>query len=121
MYSIKGGQYCHLGLGNALNTFLNNFSDASLETIQSDSIYLKINCDGLPIYKSSNSQFWPILVQFTSKSIIFDKSNPVIIGLFIGNCKPKCVREYLTDFISEFNALKNGYKYKKFLVPIKVR
>lgn len=48
------GQYWHNGLGNGLKSFFSRLS-ANM------SIDININIDGLPLFKSSPVEFWPIL------------------------------------------------------------
>lgn len=60
--------------------------------------------DGLPLFKSSSLQFWPILgllQDYTKK--------PVVIALFCGKSKPTSLTEYLKDLVSELQELSNGF------------
>ena len=66
-------------------------------------IYVQINIDGLPLFKSSNVQFWPILGRIDNPI----QGEPFIIGLFCGRSKSVHVEEYLRDFITEMQALEN--------------
>ncbi len=66
------------------------------------------------MFKSSRTQFWPILA-----TVDCDKTrSPFIIGLFCGNSKPSSVWEYLKDFTAEFKLVlqegivKNGTLFK---------
>lgn len=52
------------------------------------SIAINISIDGLPIFKSSKSEFWPILF-----NIYGTRATPKIFGLYLGNGKPKKVKE----------------------------
>lgn len=47
---------------------------------------LQLKIDGLPLFKSSSVQFWPILRLL--KGVV---RNPVVIALFCGNSKPTCL------------------------------
>lgn len=98
---IKGGSYYHFGVANGINSIL--FNNKNL--IASDAVWLQLNFDGLPIFKSSNLQFWPILG-------MIDKTNlpkqPFLIGLFCGNSKPLDLNEYLFDFINEMQQLETA-------------
>lgn len=65
---------------------------------------LQLNMDGLPIFKSSGLQFWPILgilQAYTRK--------PVLIALYSGNSKPQSLSEYLKDLVSELKSLSTGF------------
>lgn len=75
---------------------------------------MQFNIDGIPLFKSSRTQFWPILA-----TVDCDKTrSPFIIGLFCGNSKLSSVWEYLRDFIAELKVVlhegivKNGTRFK---------
>ncbi|KAG1663595.1 hypothetical protein GQR58_020325 [Nymphon striatum] len=68
-----GGFYYHFGLGNC------------------------INIDGLPLFKTSCTQFWPILGRIVSPVLSYS----FIIGLYSGQQKPNDVNEYLKEFVEE--------------------
>lgn len=55
--------------------------------------------DGLPLFKSSSYQFWPVLGCFGDFEVF-------IIALCYGNTKPTSVDEYLNDFLEELAKLK---------------
>lgn len=115
---ISGGEYFHFGIADSISEFLKTISDLKLRKITT--IFLRVNCDGIPLFKSSGKQFWPILVQFCTD---YDKatfSKPVPVGIYLGNSKPGKVEEYLRDFISEMCILKDGYEFKgvKYLITI---
>lgn len=65
---------------------------------------LQLNIDGLPLFKSSGIQFWPILGMLQGYS-----KNPVVIALFCGNSKPQSLSEYLKDLICELKSLSAGF------------
>jgi len=53
---VAGGDYCHYGIARTVRNLLKtNPLLASVNTIK-----LQINIDGLPMFKSSNAQLWPI-------------------------------------------------------------
>ena len=90
---VAGGLYYHFGITeNILAAFS---SDPELQ--KCDTIEIQVNVDGLPLFKSSNEQFWPILGRLTQS----DKLKPFIIGLFSGKSKPSEVEEFLHDFVEE--------------------
>lgn len=63
---------------------------------KSTEINLAIGVDGLPLTKSSSSQFWPILAYIMgAKKIVFP------VGIYHGYTKPKCTDEFLSEFILE--------------------
>ena len=60
-------------------------------------IKLFINIDGLPLFKSSSTQLWPILIQFNN-------FEPVVVALYGGTKKPS-MKEFLNDFVNEMKTL----------------
>ena len=62
---------------------------------------MQINIDGLPMFKSSSVQFWPILGR-TDASV---QREPFIVGLFCGKNKSVDVGEYMQEFIAEMQSL----------------
>lgn len=66
------GQYKYCGLENGICRFL------SLS--ESNAVRLHVNIDGVPLFKSSGIQFWPILAKFSH----FD---PFIVAIFCGEKK----------------------------------
>ncbi|XP_053990059.1 uncharacterized protein LOC128882483 [Hylaeus volcanicus] len=99
--ALAGGSYHHFGLSDALESILQHYKNMSLEL---SAINLLINIDGLSIFKSSPSAFWPILVSD-------DISKQVhIVGIFYGQKKPNNANEYLEPFVKELIPLvQRGY------------
>ena len=79
--------YVYFGIKNNIERILN------LHEYQSQDIRLNVNIDGLPIWKSSSYQIWPILVQF-------GKFQPFMVALFGGKCKLK-IAKFLSEFVQE--------------------
>lgn len=73
------GLYWHRGLKDCLHSKLKN------QTGLPKRISLNVNIDGLPISKSSNQQFWPILFNIHELHSI----EPGIVGIFCGIGKKK--------------------------------
>jgi len=65
-------------------------------------ITISVGIDGLPIFKSTNSQFWPILGR-VDQSICEDV---FVIALYAGQEKPP-LSEFLNEFIQEEKQLEN--------------
>ena len=89
------GEYVHFGLENGIKRALR-----SCDVADNQEIHLQINVDGLPLFKSSSSQFWPILCLVKQPEL----TDPFVVGLFGGNAKPPV--NFLQDFISELQLLK---------------
>lgn len=67
-----------------------------------DELQLDINIDGIPLFKSSRVQLWPILCRIINTK---EKLLPFAVGLYIDNKKPNCVKDYLKDFVDEVHLL----------------
>jgi len=108
MHEVKPGKYYHFGLENGITRhFLpNNFI--------SQEIKLVIGIDGLPISKSTSTQFWPIL------AYIRPNSNSVFpVGLYCGTDKPCDSNEYLKYFVNEAqNLITNGIRIQSKLYSV---
>lgn len=52
--NVRSGQYYHFGLSNCIKQLLLRYSVKHLQCV-------KVNIDGLPLFKSSSSQVYPIL------------------------------------------------------------
>lgn len=110
---LENGEYCHFGLANELKNFL-----AQNTTFSAEVFKIGFNVDGLPLFRSSNIQFWPILgiVKNTIQS-----TTPFTIGIFCGTSKPIPLEKFLDDFINELSyLLKEGIEFynKKYSVEV---
>ena len=97
--NLAGGKYYHFGIANGLASVI---SASSLNV--SEPIKLLINIDGLPLYRSTAAQFWPILGKVANAKY----SAPFVIGIYYGNSKPVDVSAYLRDFVEEFTVLQRS-------------
>lgn len=93
---IGDGSYYHFGVANALISLLSKESHVSVDTLT-----LRVNIDGLPLFRSSKMELWPILAKVKELA----GSDVVIIGLYAGSTKPDSVQEYLKDFIQDLKLL----------------
>ena len=59
-----------------------------------------VNVNGVTLYKSSGSQFWPILCRF-------NELPPFIVEIYYGNKKPSNVEDFALDFFTEYRNLRN--------------
>ena len=99
---MSGGAYYHFGIAAGVKRCLSQILDAG----SFDALSMQVNVDGVPVFKSTNSQFWPIqglLDQVDGHNF----SEPFLIGLFYGNSKPKNL-DFLGDFLVEFEQLKQS-------------
>lgn len=84
-----------------------------------NSIDISVNIDGLPLSKSSNSTFWPILYKIIN---VENTSTVLLAALYHGTDKPKNVNEYLYDFIEECkNLIINGIKIGRSILSFRVK
>lgn len=99
---ICGGEYFHFELSDSITKYIKNSPTSFYET----DIYLKlqINIDGLPLFRSSQHQFWPILGMFKND----DDKEPFLIGIFSGRGKPNNLHDCFSNFIQEYEELKTN-------------
>ena len=91
-----GGQFIHLGLVNGIEKTVRSYN------YDHDTILLDFNVDGLPLFKSSATQLWPVLCRF-------ENTAPFIVSLFCGKLKPLNCGEFLADLLPELSmVLLNG-------------
>ncbi|CAB3993355.1 Hypothetical predicted protein [Paramuricea clavata] len=90
-----GGQYIYFGVEESIHQILSKYPFAAAKLT---AIELVLNVDGLPLFKSSNRQFWPILGRYGNLEVF-------VISLFYESTKPNSVGDYLEDYIKEVNKL----------------
>jgi hypothetical protein len=93
---IACGSYCHFGIENGVIPVITEWQLQNTEPVQ-----LHVNIDGLPLFRSTNDQFWPILGHLSNCRT----SDPFVIGIFHGKSKPNDAIPYLKRFIDEFRKL----------------
>ena len=106
-----GGNYFYMGLENGVLKLIHQNVDyfADLEQIQ-----LTFNIDGVPLFKSTNVQLWPILCSVQG-------FEPFVVSIFCGNHKPNSVEEYLNDFLMELQEmLQNGIQVNEIIKQVEV-
>ena len=95
--NTAGGSYYHFGIEAGIHSKMVEF----LRISQKEEVSIKIHIDGLPLFKSSNKQFWPILGMVEDDVV----KEPFVIGLYFGSRKPSSALEYLHDFVEEAKVL----------------
>ncbi|CAC5385966.1 unnamed protein product [Mytilus coruscus] len=101
-----GGDYLYLGIGSGLLKVLATQQEY-FEKSKCRKLALTFNIDGVPLFKSSGVQMWPILCSIKN-------FEPFVVALFCGNSKPSTVNEYLDDFLHELCALiQNGLRFNE--------
>ncbi|CAH1107023.1 unnamed protein product [Psylliodes chrysocephalus] len=94
-------QFVYLGIKRTLDAYL-KIPNLKKQFLKDSVIKLIFNIDGLPLFKSSCTQMWPILCRVYNSSY---KLSPFPVALYCGTTKPKNINNYLKDFISEINEL----------------
>jgi len=61
---------------------------------------LQFNIDGLPLFKSANSQLWPVLC-----STLEVEHRPFVVAAYYGTKKPEDINVYLEPLVEELNFL----------------
>lgn len=90
---IADGKYHHFGIEAGIKNRL-----SKCETLQqNDEIFLQVNVDGLPLFKSTKDTFWPILGLIRQEK----QPQPFVMGLWYGKSKPSNANIYLQCFIDE--------------------
>ena len=89
--SVPPGEYYHFGLVNGILNTLRNYCNRI-----KGKVLLQVNVDGIPLHKSTSSQFWGILGY-----VVGSNSPPFVIGVYYGSQKPKSPNDFLKDFVNE--------------------
>lgn len=106
-----GGTYAYFGLKTSIDKVLLQFDHSEIPT----EIELLVNIDGIPLFKSSGEQFWPILCSFK-------ESRPFLVAIFFGKSKPNSVDDLLLDFLTEYSDIKqNGFFYNNCLIRVRIK
>ena len=103
--SVAGGEYYHFGISAGIVECLESHP-SDIDTL-SHHVKLQLNIDGLPLFKSSNTQLWPILGMVEGLSC----RQPFVIGLYSGASKPNNLTDFLNDFVSEMATLERDGLY----------
>lgn len=111
--NVEPGIYFHFGLKEGIHK---NIMDNLVENIST--IKVAIGVDGLPLAKSSGSQFWPILA-YIMEPFPLKKKNVFLVGLYHGYEKPKDSDCFMLDFVSEAIHLStHGIKINNKILPV---
>lgn len=107
----NGGSYWHYGLEKCLQCAFTDLKEPK-------TISLNINMDGLPIFKSSKVEFWPILC-----SIHEIPELPVmVIGIYCGTTKTNDLESFLTPFVTETKEIMNqGLSVNSHKITVRIR
>lgn len=109
---VGRGEYIHFKLENILKDILNSIVPMNVSNL----ISLSFNVDGLPLFHSTNLQFWPILCLIKNFKI-----DPFAVGIYCGSSKPDPIALFLEDLINELVVLlENGITHNDVQYQIKI-
>lgn len=105
--NIGSGLFHYFGIFKTLDSIFTKYNP---EITLVNDISLAANIDGLPLFKSTASSFWPILCSVKSipdlKNIVF------MVALYYGSTKPPA-NEFISEFVKECSELStNGITIK---------
>uniref|UniRef100_A0A182PWS7 MULE transposase domain-containing protein n=1 Tax=Anopheles epiroticus TaxID=199890 RepID=A0A182PWS7_9DIPT len=92
---INGGKFWYYGIEKCISNYFSNKRPPFAE------LSINIFVDGLPLYKSSSIQFWPILLSLHDMPNV----SPMVVGVFCGAKKPGNVEEYLRSLVEELKTI----------------
>lgn len=100
---VESGNYIHFGLAMQLKRLISNIPPSN----NIKDLKLLLNIDGLPLFKSSAGQVYPILIAIMNvpqlKNIVFP------VGIYYGMQKPNDIFDFLNPFINELvDLMTNG-------------
>lgn len=110
---LKNGEMYYFGLANKLLFRMKQ----GIKSQSCNKLSIQINIDGIPLFKSSSTEFYPILGMCTN---LIDNS-PFAIAIFCGCGKPDPLDLFLKNFVEEINLLKQNFiefDNRKFMVDI---
>ncbi|KZS19950.1 Uncharacterized protein APZ42_013486 [Daphnia magna] len=107
--TVFPGKYFHFGIAKYVLSFLSKLPKREIP----NKFMLVINIDGIPLTKSSGSQFWRILCSVYGTDLVF------VIGIYHGFKKPDSINDFLKDFIVEMIVLESeGLMFKNNVIPV---
>lgn len=111
---VEPGFYSHICLVNNLQRILENVKEDVSD------VKLLVNVDGLPLFKSSKNQLWPILGMVANVPSIIKIVFP--IGIYCGQSKPKSSSSYLREFVEEIKKLMmEGFYVNQKLLTVSIK
>lgn len=108
----ENSDLAHFGFSYALKNSIKKYF-----LVLPDNVKINLNIDGLPLSKSSGSQFWPILGALVEPFY----TEPFIITLYHGNSKPSNANDFLELFVEEaLDILHNGILLEGHIISVKI-
>ncbi|KAI8127264.1 hypothetical protein CVS40_2926 [Lucilia cuprina] len=109
--SVPPGSFHYLGIENELKKvedILQNYATVELD----------VNVDGIPLFKSSRTQLWPILIKVVN---VKEKIMPMPVGIFVGPGKPHCSQTFLKTLLRKLMFLNGSLKYSGKTIALQFR
>lgn len=104
------GEFFYFGLTNTLKHVINDNPNLN-------ELYLDFGIDGLPLHKSTNISFWPIICKVHDLNI----STVFSVAIFCGRTKPP-LQDFFSKFVQELSYFKEqGITQNGRKVDIKIR
>lgn len=116
---VVDDSFLHLGLESGIvNCLRFGFtSETNFISFYKSNFILQVNIDGIPLFNSSNTSFWPILCRIIGAI----DSSPFAISVYCGKSKPPNLIEFLSPFLNELISLiSNGLRISKKLYTVKL-
>ena len=110
------GEYVFFGVRSQIVKLLEVAPESAAEN---DVIELLFNVDGIPLYKSSLKQFWPVLCTATVGANV---SKPFIVCIYCGNSKPATPDLLLNELVNELLIVRESgieFRGRRFSVNVK--
>ena len=101
--AVSGGSYYHFGITPEVLLQLQNSHSLRMAAEESGALSMQLNVDGIPLFKSTNGQFWPVLGKIDKPFA----GTPFVIGLYYGTAKPSDLN-FLQDFCHDYGKLKES-------------
>ena len=89
---VTGGELWYCGIAHGIKQI---HQEGKLNTDERI-ISLQFNVDGLPLFRSSCLQLWPILCKLVGLNI-----DPFVVAVYCGSSKPADLADYLKEFVNE--------------------
>jgi len=107
--NVSGGMYYHFGIASEILAYLQNLQN--MQTVKEAGVLsLQLNVDGVPVSKSTNGQFWPVLGKIDKPLILLASPLPLVCFMVQQN-------HHLWKFwmISVMNTLNSGRMVLKLM------
>lgn len=113
---LDTGELIYLGLLSQIKKQIKLFDDTG-NNVGNREIKVSFNIDGLPLFKSTNTQLWPILGLLKNNS----NPKPFVVALFCGRAKPSPLDVFLKQFVDELEKiLRNGFDLENVHYTVKI-